>query len=240
MQIPSLQIFIISWACQHDNALLIANKLAGDGWSVNIIYSDPNPALALKGNWISTKRPNDLFWADKFKGCLENFNADLMLVIHADTLCDDWSLMVKKCFETMHTDLTIGVWAPLIDNTPFHANNTTVGKIAGTSLHIVCQTDGIIFCLRSSIVDRMRYVDYSKNIYGFGIDYIFITNAYSSGKLAVIDTSVVINHSFKRGYDSSIAISTMTKFLSENLTFTENALFIVLRSYWHSRYVSQT
>ena len=235
----SPHIFIISWAGQHHNAILIADKLAMDGWSVNIIYSDPDPTLTLVGPWISTKRPNDLFWADKFKACLENFHSNLMLVIHADTQCDDWSLLVKKCLETMDANSSIGVWAPLIDNTPFHVDKTTIAKIAQTRLHIVCQTDGLIFCLRSSIVDRMRQVNYSKNTYGHGIDFIFIAHTYSSGMLAIVDTSLPIKHASKRGYDSTDATNNMSEFLNEHFTFPEHSQHIILWSYWNSKYAAR-
>ena len=86
-----IHVFIISWAGQHDKAASIAGAVRGVAGKVSLVYSDPDPNLALEVDCSLIRRPDELFWGDKFRACLDAFDADLMLVIHADCKCEDWS-----------------------------------------------------------------------------------------------------------------------------------------------------
>lgn len=228
---PTLEVFIISWKGQHDNAISIAHAIQEAVQYVHIIYSDPDPSFELIASCKSTKRPNELMWADKFKACLDECHSDLMLVIQADTYCQDWPLLARKCYLTMSTNPLVGVWAPLIDHTPFHVNFTNIAMIDQTSLCIVAQTDGIIFCLSSDIINRMRQVNYADNILGWGIDWLFVTHAFSTGKLAVVDISVLAKHRISRGYDNISAEKLMLNFLNQNLNIPEFSQYTTLQSH---------
>ena len=77
-------IFIISWSGQHENAYFIAEQIFKKNKNLCIIYSDPDPEFVLDAPCRVVKRPNELFWADKFKACLDTAGSEGMLVIHAD------------------------------------------------------------------------------------------------------------------------------------------------------------
>ena len=224
----SLQIFVISWAGQHSSAAKISNKLLADGWSVTIIDSDPslNPDCdeIIVSEAKKIRRPNNLFWADKFLACLEQNRSSLMLVIHADTHCDNWSLLVKTCFDTMNEIPNIGVWAPFIDNTPYHLSNTKIATIDGSQMHLVTETDGIIFCIRKEMVERLKGVDYSKNTYGWGIDSLFNAISYACNRISVVDSEILVSHSLSRGYDAERAYFLRHDFLKEHLSPAEWAI----------------
>ena len=68
---PKLHIFIVSWAGQHNKAILIANHLDGIFDKLTIVYSDPNPDFEFNFNGHLIRRPDSLFWSDKFKTCLD-------------------------------------------------------------------------------------------------------------------------------------------------------------------------
>lgn len=227
----NIHIYIISWAGQHENALKIAKTLESNNYKISIVYSDPINELSIFDDIDSIKRPNDLFWADKFQACLKTFDSDIMMVIHADCFYEDWNRLASICDNTMSSFQDIGVWSPLIDNTYFQIDKTRIGKISNEPpLTVVAQTDGIIFALDKSIANRMKSVNYSGNIYGWGIEWIFVSYSYSVNKLVVIDDSIHVNHSNDRGYPSEAAYNQMNVFLNQLGTF-EKIQYVLLNSY---------
>lgn len=225
-----MQIFIISWAGQHSNAIHIANQIEKLTNKISIVYSDPDPNFSFPSKFRFLKRPNHLYWEDKFKSCLDNCNDDNMLVIHADCSCDHWVNMVEKCLHANSSKLNIGVWAPEIKGSQYTLKTTGMGIINSTNLQLTCLTDGIVFSLSNSIMQRMRKLDYGENIYGWGLDRLFCITAHLVGKLVVIDTSVSVTHPNIRGYDSKAAIEGMGKFLCK-LNHNEIIIFKLIDSY---------
>ena len=228
----SIHVFIISWLGQHLNAVAIADSISSVVDKVTIVYSDPNPDFHLAINKFNLiKRPNDFFWEDKFKACLDACDSELLMVIHADTHCMDWKYLVEKCRKEMIVNQLLGVWSPLVKNSSYPLNRTYIASINNTSLHIAAQSDGIIFCLSKNIVLRMQQAEYGNNRYGWGIDWLFIVATYASGKVAVVDQSIEIEHNPSRGYDDSSAYEDMMNFLNKNLNIQEVAQYILLQSH---------
>ena len=54
---------------------------------------------------------------------------------------------------------------------------------------------------------------------------------YASGKVAVVDQSIEIEHNPSRGYDDSSAYEDMMNFLNKNLNIQEVAQYILLQSH---------
>lgn len=227
---PTLHIFIVSWAGQHANAARIAESLSGAADRLSIVYSDPDLALIPDAGCESIRRPNELYWGDKFKACLDACDEDLMLVIHADCQCDDWKGMAGKCREAHRKINNLGVWAPLVDWTPFDIANTVIATIDRSPLRVVAQTDAIVFSLSRPVADRMRRADYEKNIYGWGIPWMFVACAFSNNMLAVVDESVPVKHPQGRGYDENAARSQMNEFLQQ-LSPAELVQYRLLKSH---------
>jgi hypothetical protein len=225
-------IFIISWAGQHENAIFIANQISLVASKITIVYSDPNPNFSLNTSCALIKRPNDLFWADKFQASLHAFNDDIMLVIHADCKCDDWKGLVIRCNEIFLRNKDIGVWAPKIEGTPHYLQRTKIASINNNdlSLSLVAQTDGIVFALSQPILNRMKKVNYANNKYGWGIDWIFCCTAYAFNLMVVVDENYTVIHPLQRGYDTKKAVTDMNIFLKQ-LTTTEFIQYRLLSSY---------
>lgn len=226
----SLHVFVVSWAGQHGNAVAIAASIKGVANSVSIIYSDPDPTLTLTTESSLIKRPNELFWGDKFSACLEACYADCMLVIHADCTSDDWADLVRKCHYTLSKNPQVGVWTPLIDGTFLTIPRMQIVSIQPTSLSIVAQTDAIVFALSRPVIARMKLADYSGNIYGWGIDDMAAAYAFSHNLLAVGDRAVSVRHPKSRGYPTQDAIAQKAEFLKQ-LSLVEVVQHRLLRSY---------
>jgi hypothetical protein len=198
-KMQSVGVFIISWRGQHDRAASVARSLEGQSERLTIIYSDPDPDLQPDVAVDVVKRPNDLYWADKFASCLNRSDCDIMLVIHADCSAADWPAIVRSCRAAMTANPQIAVWAPLIDGASYDLELVRLIPFSGTPLWLAADTDGIVFALNSKVVERMKQIDYSKNIYGWGISAMFCAAAFASKSLVVIDTSVKVTHPLTRG-----------------------------------------
>lgn len=224
-------VFIISWAGQHKNALLIAKDISDASTKLTIVYSDPDPNFKFDFPCNLIKRPNDLFWEDKFKSCIDAAGDDGILIIHADCRCDDWRHLVNRCNDVTLKYKSIGVWAPKIEGTFFDLSVSRIYKIANSKLAHSALTDGIIFYLSPYVINRMRQVRYGKNKFGWGVDALFCSTAHVNNKLVVIDAAVKVLHPQKvTGYDRDLANLGMREFLKQ-FSLRERVEYELLRTY---------
>lgn len=230
-----LHVFIISWKGQHTKAERVANELVGVARKVSIVYSDSDPSIKIHSECQTIKTNNNLFWADKFRTCLENLdeNADNLLIIHADCECDDWPGLAKASSNAHSQYPRIGVWAPQINFTPYQLKNTLLGNFFSTPMKIVAQTDGIVFSLSRQVIRRMKTIDYSQNKYGWGIDWIFIAYTYANKLFAVVDPRVHVKHPKSQSYPKDIALNMMNEFLKQ-LGPSERIQYALLSNYIYS------
>lgn len=225
-----LSVFIISWAGRHEDALSICQSVLHGADDVSIVYSDPDPGLVLNAACKLIQRPNDLFWEDKLKACLDACGNKAMLVIHADCKCDDWALLVESYKKASFKLGDMGVWAPRIHGTPFDLAYSKISKIKNSNLNIAALTDAIVFALSPEIVSRMRMVRYGSNPMGWGTAGLFCAAAHVMNKLVVIDETVDVQHPQGTGYDTDLAIAGMQKFMSE-FSNRECIEFMLLKSH---------
>lgn len=226
-----MNVFIISWFGQHEKAALIAEKILLVCKKVSILYSDPDPDFVFVTSCKLIKRPNELFWEDKFKSCLDNAGNEGILVIHADCICEDWGGLVKRCFDINSNNNEIGVWSPHTTGSPYELNVSGILKINDSELILSARTDGIIFYLSPAIVNRMQQSTYGENKYGWGIAALFCAAAHVLNKLIIIDTSVKVLHpQGKRGYNENEAKLTRAKFLSQ-FSLQERIAYELLQSH---------
>lgn len=225
-----LKVYIISWPGQHQNAVFIADEITSLSVETLIVYSDSESSFFARSNHRSIQRPNNLFWEDKFKACIDSCEDAAILIIHADCECADWKQLVKSYMKASST-YDIGVWSPRISNTAYDLSVSRIAKIPNTNLHLVALTDGIIFSLAPSIINRFRKLKFGKNIYGWGLDILFCVSAHLNDLLVVIDDSINVSHRKGRGYDSRLAKQGMHEFLSTQLSTKEFIHYKLLLSY---------
>ncbi len=212
----NIHAFIISWKGKHRKASAIARALSGAVEQLSIIYSDPadNQPDTRWGTLV--RRSDTLFWADKFQACLEQCDdTSLMLVIHADCECEDWRELVMRCRAAFANIGNIGVWTPRTTGTPWRLKRTGMGRLQVGPYHRVAQTDGLVFALSPRLLPRMRRADYSRNLFGLGIDWMFVCASYAEGLVAIADESVMVRHWISRGYSVAESRLQMRDFLSQ-------------------------
>lgn len=226
---PSIHVFIISWTGRHENATKIYNEVESVSDHVTIVYSDKNDNKVLPKKINQIKTDNNLYWSDKFQKCIETCSSEILLIIHGDCLAKDWSVIVERCINAYMDNDNLGLWAPLTHGTPFSLDITSIYENDKNS-NVVAYLDGIVFALNKKIVHRMRLLDYSKNIYGWGIDWFAATYTYSEGMKALVDKKVIVNHPPERGYKSDLALQQM-KFLMDQMTKKEKIYYNFIKSY---------
>ncbi len=209
-------VFIISWSGQHENAKLIAKEVLKITNELAIVYSDSDPGFIFDAPCKLIRRPNELFWEDKFKACLDNTGNDGMLVIHADCSCEDWAFLVRRCCEVNQGGDDIGVWAPKIDAPYWNLAASGIFKMENSALVVSAIIDAIVFYLSPQIISRMRRITFGNNKYGWGIGGLFCAASYVYKKLVVIDTAVEVVHpQGRRGYDEGEAKIQMREFFNQ-------------------------
>ncbi|APB98181.1 hypothetical protein A4F89_01930 [Polynucleobacter asymbioticus] len=226
-----LHIFIISWAGQHENAIRIATQMKDVYEKVCIVYSDPNSDWQLEAPCEIIRRPNELFWGDKFKACIDGCNQDPILVIHADCTYPDWSHLAKRAQEMTHHLPMIGVWSPSIDFVPWNIKTMQIAMLTEFGLSVVTRTDAIVFYLSPIIIERMRGISYEENLYGWGIEWMAACVGYARGMIAVIDNTIQVHHPQSDGtsYPRDQAQRQLEIFLTQ-LSVTEEVQGILLRA----------
>lgn len=231
----NLHIFIISWHGQHEKAALIANAIDGLADKLSIVSSGPEPAAFAPYKDRIIQRDDRLFWSDKFLACLFHCAPDdLMLVIHADCQCDDWSQVIERCRDAFARFDSIGIWSPRLTGTPWRLEKTRMQRLEGSECSIVAHTDGLVFALPPRIRLRMMEADYSHNLYGLGIDWMYICAAYAQGMVAIMDEAIIVRHSITRGYCSRDARQQKREFLKQ-LTPDEAAAHVRLKAHMRPR-----
>ncbi len=225
-----IRVCIISWTGKHDKAKSIYKSLKNSVQKLTIIYSDQDPNFCFEDEYSSTKTSNELFWADKFKTSIDTFTENVLLIIHADCECENWKLLFKKCENAFSANEKLGIWTPKTTGTVFPGEITKILSSSDEKLFYVAYIDGIVFAVNRKIGNRMKQLDYSKNVYGWGIDWFAAAYAHSEGMALVMDNTISINHPTDRGYDSAIALEKMKSFLDQ-MDFKERIQYSLILSH---------
>lgn len=223
-----IHAFVISWRGHDDAARGIAEQLAPHVQGLTIVHSTPqlSPAGA-QGLWI--EMPESAYFGPKFKTCLDHFNGDILLQIQADATCADWRSLVERCRLRFERLDRLSVWSPVIQHSPWPLDAVEIRRIS-PDVALVAQSDGIVWALGTDAVDRMKQFDYEDNNLGWGLDWAAISHAYSKGRWAVCDLTVLVRHPQSTGYDTREAMRQMELFLQQ-LAPAEAEQYRQLRSY---------
>lgn len=217
---------IISWPGVEENAARIAEQLQGHADACTVIYSSRD-ALPLSGagEWLQV--PDDWFFGRKFAQALQFFCGDVMLLLHADAMHDDWQEVLRVCRQQFERSAELGVWAPVCDVTHWSLDEVRLAQWQDTTCHFVTQTDCIVCAFALPVVERLKALDYECNNLGWGIDWAAIAYAYTHHLVVVQDTAVNIGHKAGTGYAKDEAVVQMTAFLQQ-LTEQEKVMYQLL------------
>lgn len=214
---PFLDVAIISWQGQHENAAHIARALSGRAHlRVVVIYSNAAEAPETgEGEWLQV--PNDHFFGWKFRRALADVRPDAraLVIIQADARSDDWPALLSRCGERFAAMPNLGLWTPHVAYTPWIPRRVDIAPLAGTGLMQVARTDGIVLALSGPVLARLRQLDYEANNLGWGIDCVAIAFSFANGLLVVRDDGDRVHHPRSRGYDSREASVQWRQFLQQ-------------------------
>lgn len=211
----TIHLVIVSWPGQHQRAVDIAESLIGTCNRISIIYSGHDERIIQGSGYERIYRQEPSFWGDKFETAINVCDSDILIMVHADCLCNDWIKFVSKCQVAMR-DPSISVYSPMILGSPWVLNRTRINHLH-ENLFEVAQIDALVFALSKPVISRMRNIDYSKNLFGWGIDWFFVSYSYAAGYKVVMDTSIRVMHKSGSGYDKNQAAQEMIDFLKQML-----------------------
>jgi hypothetical protein len=205
---PKIDAHIVSWSGQHENAVAIAERLAGHVDSLTIIHSQPggfvpNPA------WRYLLVPNDWFFGRKFAKSVEVFDGDVLMQVMADVQCDDWGRLVARCRQAFSLRPDLGAWGPDIEGTYWNLSRTLVSPIhvhtpeavLMDSLNCVTAVDALVWAISRDVAQRMARLGYESNNLGWGVCEVACAYCHVNNRLVVLDASPKVFHAMGSGYD---------------------------------------
>jgi hypothetical protein len=226
----SLQIYIISWKGMHPQAAHMAKALAAQGLSSVVVYSDPDDAVKPDTDARTIRRPDHLFFGDKFQACLDDFSGEHLLVMHADCDCQDWAQLAQRCHQVLSQDHKVWMWVPQIRYTGFGLERTRIMDLPHSSLVVAAHGDTIVFGLHRQVVERLKQSKLEDNVYGWGVGWLAAAYAYANQHCVVIDRSVQVAHPQSRGYDTAAANAQRDRYLQQT-RFEEKVQLNLLSSH---------
>ena len=153
-QAMTVDVFIISWTGQHDNARSIAQSIGSLVDRVTVIYSDRDDLKRSgSGDWVQV--PDDWFYGRKFKAILDRSKGSILLQITADVSCQNWPELVRRMTQQFG-EMDVGVWSPLISFSGNGLKKVSIGPVHDGTTHLVTATDSIVWAMRADVAEHMR------------------------------------------------------------------------------------
>ena len=229
---------IIGWEGKNDRARAIAASLAPAVSKLTVVYSNAAESdLTGPGDWLRV--PNADFFGRKFHRAIEGFEGDIFLLVHADTDYADWPDLVRRCTHCFTALPTLGVWSPDFTYTPYPTIDVALLPLPLEGLVTVAQTDGIVFALSASVVERMKQLEEKGNNLGWGIDRAAAAFARTTGRLVVRDQTLLVRHDMSRGYMGEAAGEQMWAYLAQ-LSLAERDMLLLSHSHFGSQRQNRT
>lgn len=223
-----IHAIVIAWPGVTSNAASMVEQLHGHADDCTVIYSQSAvvDGCTGAGEWLEV--PDEWYFGRKFSQALRVCRGDVLLLLHADARHDDWRLVLNACRQQFERITDLAVWSPVADVTHWPLAKVGLMPMEGSTCHSVVQTDCIVCAFSSSVVNRLKALDYTHNNLGWGIDWAAIAYAYSHHMLVVQDASVQIRHSSGTGYDKQEALRQMEAFMQQ-LTHQERVMVQLLQ-----------
>jgi len=224
-----LHVFIIGWTGWERSCEIIATMVLPHVERLTIVYSNSSE-IDYEGVGEIVRVPDDWFYGRKFEECLRRFDGDVMLQIQADATLDEagWKRLIERCRFAFNKYERIGVWAPEVNYTPWDLEVVAISDSDDENIKHVAQTDGIVWALSNSVVERLKNMNFRENNLGWGLDWASIVYSLSNNLLVLRDLSVCVKHPKGSGYLGEQAERQMKEFLTQ-LTKQEWVQYVLLK-----------
>ncbi len=232
---PTVEVVIISWQGMRESSLRIAAQLDGlPGVRLRTLYSNVAEAPETgPGQWQQV--PNDHYFGKKFAAALAGFDSDVLLIVQADALSTDWRLVATRCQARFAQRPRLGLWTPRIDYTPWTPERVDIRPLDGQGLTAVSQTDGIVLAFSASAIERLRRLDYSRNNFGWGIDWVAVCHCYVNDLEVLREDALAIAHSPSSGYAREEA-GEQGRIFMQQMSDREQTMFKILKRFAAERH----
>lgn len=224
----SVQVVVLCWDKVLDNVMDITRSISAANYKKTVIYASNNPLPTVEG-WDWVQVPADYYYAQQFAEAVRVATEDILLVIVGDISYEDWEGAIATCARRYDEHGQVGVWGATDPTSLWERPGVHISAL-GDRLDIVAQTDCSVWAMSRPIYERLKAADFSRNIYGWGIDWLAIAYGYSLGLLAVRDRRVVVQHPAGTGYNEKAARQQMLAFL-EQMTPQEAVYYTMLTKY---------
>ena len=205
---------MLSWPGFEENALRIERSLAPFFPRVNVIHSLTGvSAFPLPANWIVL--PDGSYYGRKFEESLRIANEGHMLHIQADADFEDWQALVRSCEFAFSDIARLGLWAPLVDYTPWSLSRTVLEKRPQQGLNRVSMVDGIVWAISETVLARLRQFSFEGNPLGRGIELAAAAVSKTLSLDVVVDSRLKVCHPRGSGYSEAEAALQLHEFLQQ-------------------------
>lgn len=210
----NVQVIVLSWPGVEENAFQIESSLRQIPANVAVIHSLTGVSkFSAPDNWIVL--PDGSYYGIKFEESLNLCRQPIMLHIQADATSTDWVATVESCAKAFSESPDLGLWAPLVDYTPWTLARTTLEKKPRVGQNRVSMIDGIVWAIGHEVLTRLRQLDYQSNPLGRGIELAAAAMCHSWNLEVVVDSRLRVEHPRGSGYSETEAAIQLEIFLSQ-------------------------
>jgi hypothetical protein len=212
----------------YRQCIKITNSIEPIKCKKTVIYATNNPCKNIEG-WNCIQVPESFYYSEQFREAIKVATEDILLIIVGDISYSDWRQAVATCAQRYDEHDRVGVWGATDPTSLWERPGVHIAALCD-GLDVVAQTDCSVWAISRPIYERLKNADYSRNKYGWGIDWLAISHGYSLGLLAVRDKHVVVNHPTGTGYDEKEARKQMMEFI-EQMSSVESVYYTILTKY---------
>ena len=134
-------------------------------------------------------------------------NKKYMFFIASDVFIDDYNALIEKIL-TLEDNIYLYSPSSKGRSHPWCKNK------GSSNIRDVIFVEGFIFLIHIDLLKTIYPIDTSINKFGYGIDVLFGTNAYTLlKKRCVIDDRVEVFHNEKIGYSTGLAVQEMNNWI---------------------------
>ena len=224
----SIQVVVLCWDKVIDNVLSLAHQIRDLPYKKTVVYATERACPQVDG-WKWVQVPNDFYYSQQFSAAVDVATEDILLIIVGDISYDDWEGAIATCVQRYDDFGELGVWGATDPTSLWERPGVHIAAL-DDGLDVVAQTDCSVWAISRPIYSRLKNVDFSRNKYGWGIDWLAISHGYSLGLLAVRDRRVVVKHPAGTGYNEKEARQQMLDFI-EQMTPLESVYYTMLTKY---------
>jgi len=209
--LDDINVYILNWKKVSHNSLDLYNRIKHLINNITIINCDEN--LILDNSIRYIQLDDSHYYGSQYEYSIRDVkeNAILCIIIGDNIPDNNFNILFTCALETFN-NYNIGVYAPNDKRSPHKEFHDEIGP----KIFNVPNTDCSFWFIHPSIIQKLKYLNYSISKFGWGIDIITIKEAKKNGLLVVRDYRCETDQlDYSTNYDSKEAEHQMHKLIEE-------------------------